>query len=500
MRQRTLAVLAALSATLWAAAPAHAFCGFYVSGASGDLFNRATMVVLMRDGTRTVLSMRNNYDGPPQDFAMIVPVPVVLSEDDVKTLPHAIFDRVDLLAAPRLVEYWETDPCYVAPPMPVYATAAGAGPDTTTYELGTLGVTVEAQFVVGEYQIAILSAQDSSGLDTWLRGEGYNIPQGAGDVLRPYVQAGTKFFVARVDIERVERDAGGRARLSPLRVSYESAEFALPVRLGLLNSSGTQDLIVHVLSREGRFEVANHPNVTIPTNLVVSEGVRDEFGPFYVSLMDRLLEQHPRHVITEYAWDAMSCDPCPVEPLSTEELTTLGLDVVGDRADGFTLTRLHYRYTRETLGEDLVFRRAEPITGGRGVPDAEGHLSHEVTRGGDNNFQGRYAILNWWNGSAACSSPVRGRWGGPPSGQGRSQPIAATNTAFVTGGDLAGYLAQSVPALGMQSSRPSGPPPVRAGGCASCAVGATHAGAGSLLTLGVLALLVLFRAGRRNKD
>jgi hypothetical protein len=35
-------------------------------------------VVLMRDGTRTVLSMQNNYQGPPQDFAMVVPVPVVL--------------------------------------------------------------------------------------------------------------------------------------------------------------------------------------------------------------------------------------------------------------------------------------------------------------------------------------------------------------------------------------------------------------------------------------
>src|SRR5262245_369504 len=90
---------------------AQAFCGFYVSGADASLFNNATLVVLMRDGTRTVLSMQNNYQGPPQDFAMVVPVPVVLSEKNVKTLPRDVFGRVDRLAAPRLVEYWEQDPC-----------------------------------------------------------------------------------------------------------------------------------------------------------------------------------------------------------------------------------------------------------------------------------------------------------------------------------------------------------------------------------------------------
>jgi len=91
--------------------PVNAFCGFFVSGANASLYNNATMVVLMREGTRTVLSMQNNYQGPPEDFAMVVPVPVVLQEDNVKTLPREIFGRIDDLASPRLVEYWEVDPC-----------------------------------------------------------------------------------------------------------------------------------------------------------------------------------------------------------------------------------------------------------------------------------------------------------------------------------------------------------------------------------------------------
>src|SRR5258708_37010674 len=71
---------------------------------------------MMGEGARTVLSMQNNYQGPPSDFAMVVPVPVVLHKENVKTLPRDIFSRVDKMAAPRLVEYWEVDPGYVGPP------------------------------------------------------------------------------------------------------------------------------------------------------------------------------------------------------------------------------------------------------------------------------------------------------------------------------------------------------------------------------------------------
>src|SRR5262245_29020258 len=92
-------------------APADAFCGFYVSGSGAQLYNHATMGVLMREGTRTVLSMENNYQGPPEHFAMVVPVAVVLQRENVGTLRRVVFERVERLASPRLVEYWEREPC-----------------------------------------------------------------------------------------------------------------------------------------------------------------------------------------------------------------------------------------------------------------------------------------------------------------------------------------------------------------------------------------------------
>ena len=488
------AVLAGLVAAPQSSA---AFCGFYVSGADAKLFNNATQVVMMRSGTRTVLSMQNNYQGPPEDFAMVVPVPVVLQKENVKTLPREIFDRVDQLSAPRLVEYWEQDPCTqrkfeedekrasdksVAMPAP----GAGGGKD--------LGVKIEAKFTVGEYQILILSAKDSTGLDTWLRKEKYKIPDGAAPYLKPYVEGGSKFFVAKVDAEKVKFE-NGQAMLSPLRFHYDTEQFNLPIRLGMMNSAGTQDLIVTILAPGGqRYEVANYKNVTIPTNLDVKEEARERFGEFYAALFDRTLEKNPGAVVTEYAWDASSCDPCPTPALDPGELATLGADVLstpatpakragkGDKAAGrkgpvaptpppppppmmmngsFVLTRLHARYSKDGISEDLVFKAGKSIAGGREWRNESGKLEEGAIDAGMNNFQARYAIRHEWTGKIECQSPLRGVWGGPPEGtqQVASGPTAATDLAFVPRGktQLAEIVRQDVPEIDVKADKSAEP-------------------------------------------
>ncbi|MCA9624055.1 MAG: DUF2330 domain-containing protein [Myxococcales bacterium] len=328
MRKRFWVVGLWLAAFAWLAPTvAEAFCGFYVAGADTKLFNDATMVVLFRDGTRTVLSMQNDYEGPPEAFALVVPVPVVLEEDQVKTLSDDVFSRVDELGAPRLVEYWEGDPCEVT----------NRGEGIGLGSIGTMGfgsgtgrrsretVTVEAEFAVGEYQIVILSAGDAGDLDRWLRDAGYHIPEGAEPLFRPYVQEGSKFFVAKVDPQKVTFD-NGRARLSPLRFHFDSERFSLPVRLGLINAKGKQDLIVNILARD-RYQVANYPNAFIPTNLDLAPAAKERFGATYLALFEDTVKKKAGMVVTEYAWQASSCDPCPRDPLSDPDIATLGADV-----------------------------------------------------------------------------------------------------------------------------------------------------------------------------
>ena len=419
-----------------------AFCGFYVAGSNQQLFNDATQVVLMRQGTRTVLSMQNNYKGPPEAFAMVVPVPTVLHEGDVKTLTKDVFAHVEQMGAPRLVEYWEQDPCHPEPPMEMQLAGAGAPSAMPMRNLAKadLGVKIEAQFTVGEYQIVILSAKDSSGLETWLHQEKYNIPDGAEPLLRPYVESGMKFFVAKVDPQKVKFE-DGRAALSPIRFFYDSDRFELPIRLGLANSSGTQDLIVNILASD-RYEVANYPNVTIPTNLDVTPMVKDKFPAFYAALFDRTVEQHPGAVVTEYSWAAGSCDPCPGPTLGPSDFATLGADVTKENLGyGYVLTRLHARYGKD-IKDDLVFKAAQPIVGGREIKNATGQLDNEAKPASQNNFQGRYAIRYPWTGPITCDKPQRGLWGGPPAGQTGQAPQAATGLAFAPRGQV--QLAQAL--------------------------------------------------------
>ena len=476
-----LLIAAVAAAVLGAPSAARAFCGFYVAGSDQQLLADATQVVLMRKGTRTVLSMQNNYKGPPDAFAMVIPVPVVLKEGDVKTLPAQVFQSVERMGAPRLVEYWEQDPCRPEPKydaIPSPPPMAGARIPMPKKAPADLGVTVEAQFSVGEYQIVILSAKESTGLDTWLRRERYNIPKGVEPLLRPYVEGGSKFFVAKVDPKKV-KFVDGRADLSPLRFHYDSEQFVLPIRLGLANSSGTQDLIVSILAPGQRYETANYKNVTIPTNLDVKDSVKQRFGSFYAALFDRTLERNPGAVVTEYAWQATTCDPCPGPTLTMNDFMTLGADVLDPQQEiaappgqgarpmppnarpmprrmpprfgmDFVLTRLHARYGKD-LKDDLVFRAAPPIVGGREFVVNGGKLEEGAQPSSVNNFQGRYAIRHPWTGAVACQNPRRGIWGGPPDG-GAVSPQAALGPAFAPRGQvsLAASINGDVPEIGLR--------------------------------------------------
>jgi hypothetical protein len=501
---------ACASATLAHAVDASAFCGFYVAAGGDRLLNNATQVALMRSGQRTVLSMSNQYEGPPQDFAMVVPVPIVLQQENVRTLPHELFEHLEQVTAPRLVEYWERDPCQPEPEL-VYASMSGGTADMNEVPTATAdiehGVRIEARFTVGEYQVLVLSATQSSGLETWLRENRYNIPQGAAEALAPYVREGMKFFVARVDIARVRRLPSGRARLSPLRFHYDSQDFRLPVRLGLLNAPTNQELVVYVLHPTQRFEVANLPNVFIPTNLDVSERVRANFPSFFNALFDATMQRmNNRAVVTEYAWTTQGCDPCTGPVLDAGELSTLGADVLNDSGyhTGMTVTRLHTRYSRETLSDDLVFNEAQPAVGGREhAVDANGGLERggRVEANGTNNFQARYAIRHPWEGPITCRNPRRGVWGGPPNGAAPS-PVSAKDLAETSRAAISipDNVYTAIPELSVRGSvqrNMPGAPRTRACGCTVPGAASRPGWLAALAGASVLAL-GLARAARRR--
>jgi len=416
------ALIAVAASTLVAAPPASAFCGFYVAKADAKLFNRSSKVVVARKDQRTVVTMASDYQGDPKEFALVVPVPTVVSRDQIQVTESSLIDQLDAYTAPRLVEYFDHDPC-------AYDTAAGSPPSWLVYLAGlvtsddrllspgpsraeTLGIKIEARYTVGEYDILILSAKQSDGLSTWLTEEGYRIPAGAAPVLGSYIKQGMKFFVAKVNLR--EKDRLGFRYLRPIQVAYDTNKFMLPIRLGTVNADRPQDMVVLMLTANGRVETTNYRTQRIPTDVNLPTFTKEEFGSVYKALFDAQVKKDGmKTVYLEYAWNMSWCDPCAAAPIPNQRLRELGafwLDpstarptpapalipsspapmggpaniqsapiTMGGAANAF-ITRLHVRYDAQNFPEDLMFQETTDT----------------------DTFQGRYVLQHPYKGPVNC--------------------------------------------------------------------------------------------------
>jgi hypothetical protein len=276
----------------------------------------------------------------------------------------------------------------------------------------SLGVKVEATYTVGEYDIVILSAKESDGLETWLRESGYRVPAGASRVLGGYLKQGMHFFVAKVNLK--EQGKLGFTYLRPIQVAYESPKFMLPIRLGMVNAAGPQELFIYALTKTGRVETTNYRTVKLPSGQDVPLFVKDQFGEFYKALFsEQVKKEGMRTVFLEYAWNMGWCDPCAADPLSRDELQQLGVFWLGDSGTGIGnggnggggggpippqpnrfrrprgsgaqqvfLSRLHVRYDAAHFPEDLVFQETADT----------------------DSYQGRYVLRHPWKGEDSCEA------------------------------------------------------------------------------------------------
>ncbi|HTV36235.1 MAG TPA: DUF2330 domain-containing protein, partial [Xanthobacteraceae bacterium] len=224
----------------------------------------------------------------------------------------------------------------------------------------------------------------------WLNDNGYKIPPGAEPVIGSYIKQNMHFFVAKVNVKRMNE--AGRAYLRPLQVRYQTNKFMLPLRLGTVNAGGPQDLVVYALTRRGRVEAANYRTVKVPSDINVPLFVSDDFPAVYKAVFERAVERENRRgVFVEYAWDMSWCDPCAAQPMSHPELAELGAQWLADGGNAVPVrglqtsppeafvTRLHVRYDANTFPEDLTF----------------------VETGDHENFQARYVLQHPYVG-ASC--------------------------------------------------------------------------------------------------
>src|SRR5215211_1208763 len=403
MKPFTKKLAASVLLTAMISHEAAAFCGFYVSKADGTLKNKTSQVILVRDGNHNVITMYNDFQGNFKDFAMVVPVPVVLKKSDIKVVDQKIFNTLNDYSKPRLVEYYDQNPCNQYYEKQLRGMAPGVAMSEVMVtgngnaKKKDLGVSVEAKYLVGEYDILILSARESSGLKTWLEENGYKIPAGAEEVLAPYIKSNLKFFVVKVNENEKKKLPGDFLR--PIQISFTSPKFMLPIRLGMANADGDQDMLVYAFTKKGRIECTNYRTVSIPTGKNIPLFVQNNFGSFYTNLFQHQWTKEGKSIaMLEYAWDVspknyVKCDPCVSTAPSTQDLVQAGVwwinrdwrdysDVQDEEeySDDVYFTRLHIRYNRNSFPQDLMFQL---------TPNTD-------------NFQARYIITHPAAGDFSC--------------------------------------------------------------------------------------------------
>jgi hypothetical protein len=533
--------LASVLFLLALATPARAFPGVCVGRGGASCLVHTTHVVVLRDRGTTVVTVMADYEGPITPFLFVLPVPSDVTAERVQTVKRGIVGRLEQISAPRLLTFYEQDPCRPGPAEQAWEErilAHGRGFLTPGWvpplssadrepEEPKVSKDPVLKGVESEFRYQVLSVPGPSELARALRERGYPLSQAGLDALGPSLRAGRGLLLAEVMPDRAELLGDRRLQLGGVRYWSRQPLTTLPVRLGLLNARGRQDLFVYVLDREHRYQARDYENRIPPSNLEIDPERMPGVGPLYDALFERIRARSPRAFVTEFAWSTAGCgEPCPDEPLQPRELLSLGGDVVAsegteEEKPSYVLSRLHSRYDAASLPHDVELAPAErALRAGVGIPKGpSAELSHGAGPAARDQIQVRFVAVRPWEGAIPCPTPERFRWGKPW----RGEPRPVSRTAF--GLDLSRAphdptllgpaLLTPLPELGLTEPgtpapsalspagaphrHPAGPAPAR-DGCLSLSPGsAPGAGGTSLVWVAGWAFFGLLRARRRRR-
>jgi hypothetical protein len=312
-------------------------------------------VIYANHDGRTTVTIAADFAGDVSTFGLLIPIPSTVGERDVRIVDPVLFTYLDEYTAPRLVEYESYGDA---------DTDSDSDSDTDADTDTDADVVVEDRFVEGDYDIAVLSTTNASALTDWLGANGFAAPQDRDGILAGYIENGAHFLAAKVMLAAV---SSGQTWLPPLQIGYPGSLHGLPIRIGTLSASGSQDLIVYAItdSDDGQVQISNYPQVFVP------DECRWDGNDLDAWYQDRLDEAFVgAGWLLEYSIPVVgqaNCDPCTTNaPLYLGDLAAYGWGGDATSYDayysgGAHLTRLRVRYTAEEADEDLRFAGLGPL-------------------------------------------------------------------------------------------------------------------------------------------
>ncbi len=211
-------------------------------------------MVLSLAATQTTLWDQFEYSGRPAEFSWILPIRYTTGTH-VAIADDAFLNYVNTVTAPLLVRpNYPFTPC----PGPPYA----GGGNASFSDAAVAGdVTVLAMQVVGPYAVSIIRGSDPTAITSWLRDNGYTVP----DALRPVIEFYTTSSMDFVALRLRPPTDGIYPRMQPVRVSMDGYVPTLPLRMIAAGVADHVGLALTVFA-SSRIEAANFPNGELSDN------------------------------------------------------------------------------------------------------------------------------------------------------------------------------------------------------------------------------------------
>lgn len=373
---------AALGAAVLAAPAAWACGGFFCDGGPQPPVQASERVVFTQRGDEVTAHVQIQYQGDPDDFAWVIPVP---AEPRITTASPRIFDELDALTAP-LFEFryrHRTDVVRDDAEGGCGGTAAASGglQDRSDTEAN---VRVLGMANVGPYATTTLTSDDPNALVNWLIDNGYRLPANAGAILAGYVDKRSYFVALRL------RSSVFTGTLEPIAFTYRGQEPCIPLRITALASTDVLDVTAFVIA-DARATSTNYSDAQPAYADVRPDPARVGGAPttYWLIAQSAVAAAGGRAFVTEIATPVSRWDDAPVAP---ETRAVLG--------QGRYLTRLFTRIRREDMIADPMFRFT------RELPDVDNRHVVDLT---DDPFYARARRVPpaaW----AALPLPILGFW------------------------------------------------------------------------------------------
>lgn len=314
-----------------ASARAHADGGYFpIPGGVAETADQRAVII--DHGDVETLVLQTGHDGDASGFAWVIPVPTrLVGASAVGTADPGVFRSLNDLTAPQYFSSTGGTSGLCG-----CAGSGGSGADGAPMRGD---VTVWDAFSVDSYDIAILSAQESESLATWLADNGYGLPAGAAPVLQHYVGKQWYFVAMKIAPEAPGGGAGGE-EFRPLTLTFATDELVFPMHISRVSTTDRVEVLLYVLA-EHRVSSSNYATAEIQAR---SMWRGDSFEAVYDGWFeDTITAAGGTALVVEYAGE-----------LPTWWVDAPPFDSVLEPGRSYYVTRLRTRLRPAQMSEDIV--------------------------------------------------------------------------------------------------------------------------------------------------